>query len=82
MVGWLSISQVREREWAVQPAGLDLYDGLPGIELFLAYMAALTGEARYPEMARATLQSIQTLLKHPQQHRALQRIGAFEGWGD
>lgn len=80
-VGWLGLAQVREREWTLQPAGLDLYDGLPGITLFLSYLAALTGEPRYRNLADAALHNIRTLLKHPRKQEAVKNTGAFEGWG-
>ncbi len=79
--GWLGITQVREREWTLQPAGLDLYAGLPGITLFLAHLGALTGEQRYQRLAEAALHNIRMLLKHPHKSEAMQNIGAFEGWG-
>jgi type 2 lantibiotic biosynthesis protein LanM len=78
--GWLSIGQMNEHEWGLQPAGLDLYNGLPGIVLFLAYLAALTGEERYRRLAAAALQNIRMQLKHPQQE-ALGTVGAFSGLG-
>jgi type 2 lantibiotic biosynthesis protein LanM len=81
--GWMSIVQPSEHEWSLQPAGLDLYDGLPGIVLFLAHLAALTKEERYLRLARAGLQNMTRLLKHPQQQEMLGSIGigAFSGWG-
>ena len=79
--GWLSIGPRSEHEWAVQPAGLDLYNGLPGIVLFLAYLEALTGGERYRHLARAALQNIMVLLKQPQQQKAWSNVGAFSGWG-
>jgi type 2 lantibiotic biosynthesis protein LanM len=79
--GWLGLAQVREREWTLQSAGLDLYNGLPGITLFLAYLAALTGEQRYRSLAEKSLQNILTLLTHPHKQEAMKSIGAFEGWG-
>jgi type 2 lantibiotic biosynthesis protein LanM len=79
--GWLEMVQVNEREWTLQPAGLDLYNGLPGITLFLAHLSALTGEQRYRNLAEAALQNIRALLTHPRKLDALQLIGAFDGWG-
>jgi type 2 lantibiotic biosynthesis protein LanM len=79
--GWMSLVQPSEHEWALQPAGLDLYNGLPGIVLFLAHLAALTKEERYLHLAKAGLQNILALLKHPQRHEMVSSIGAFSGWG-
>lgn len=79
--GWLGIEQVRERDWSLRSAGLDLHNGLPVITLFLAYLAALTGEQRYRNLAEAALQNIRTLLTHPYKQEVIKHIGAFDGWG-
>lgn len=79
LVNWLGILQVREQEWEVEAAGLDLYNGLPGITLFLAHLARLSGEARYLNLARTALRTIQHMLHHPQKPPILNYSGAFEG---
>lgn len=80
--GWLGIRQAREQEWEVRAAGPDLYNGLPGIALFLAYLAELTGETRYLEYARAALRTIrQLLLDTPQKQQIVKCVGAFDGCG-
>jgi type 2 lantibiotic biosynthesis protein LanM len=79
--GWMGMERVRERDWTLQSAGLDLYNGLPGFTLFLAYLAALTREQRYLDLAEAALQNIRTLLKYPRKQKAMKHIGAFDGWG-
>ena len=63
------------KHWSLQPAGLDLYDGIPGIALFLAFLGEVTGEARFANLARA---AVVTLLDGNQ---TLEGIGAFSGWG-
>jgi type 2 lantibiotic biosynthesis protein LanM len=79
--GWLGIAQVRERDWTLRSAGLDLHSGLPGITFFLAYLAAVTREQRYRDLAEAALENIRTLLTHPRKQEAIKHIGAFDGWG-
>ena len=78
---WIGLTLVRDREWQVTVAGLDLYSGLPGILLFLAYLGQITGETRYTDLARAGLRSLQMLIE--QNHGFLERmgIGAFSGLG-
>jgi type 2 lantibiotic biosynthesis protein LanM len=44
--------------YRLQPAGLDLYDGIGGISLFLAALASLTGENKYLDLALSALQPI------------------------
>jgi type 2 lantibiotic biosynthesis protein LanM len=80
-VGWVGLAQQPDLDWGVQPAGLDLYNGLPGIALFLAYLGHLTGEQRTRDLARAALHSIQAILRHPQSAQAIKKMGAFAGWG-
>src|SRR5437867_3566426 len=33
---WIGLNLDRKRHWSIASAGLDLYDGVPGIALFLA----------------------------------------------
>ncbi|MGI0493748.1 type 2 lanthipeptide synthetase LanM family protein [Alkalinema pantanalense CENA528] len=76
---WIGLTWVNERHWSVVPLGLDLYDGLPGVLLFLAYLGAMTNEQRYTDLAQATLT---TMLRKVEQHRSrIQQIGGFSGWG-
>lgn len=79
--GWLSISPVKEREWQLVPTGPDLYDGLPGIVLFLAYLQILTGESRYLTLARQALTTLRGLGAEDRERPADAAIGAFSGWG-
>jgi hypothetical protein len=46
---WIGLTPVgaRERSTSLQPLGLALYNGLPGCSLFLAYLAAATGDKSY-----------------------------------
>lgn len=67
----MSIAQPSEHEWSLQPAGLDLYDGLPDIVLFPAHLAALTKDERYLRLARAALQNILVRLNIPSGRRRL-----------
>ena len=76
---WIGLTFVGEREWTLVSLGLDLYDGLPGITLFLAYLGAMTGEARYTALARAALRAVHHQIEKYQAD--LKWIGAFGGWG-
>jgi type 2 lantibiotic biosynthesis protein LanM len=77
--GWLGLTPVREERWGIAPLGVDLYDGLPGVTLFLAQFGAATGEDRYAALARSALLGLRRRLK--QTDYPLRSIGAFEGWG-
>jgi type 2 lantibiotic biosynthesis protein LanM len=52
---WIGVSLMGEQHWALVPAGVDLYSGLPGIALFLARLAVTTHEQRYEELARKAM---------------------------
>jgi type 2 lantibiotic biosynthesis protein LanM len=77
--GWLGLKLVREGRWAIAPLGTDLYDGLPGVALFLAHLGTVTGTDRYTALARAALVGLRRRLKQTDQ--PLRSVGAFEGWG-
>jgi type 2 lantibiotic biosynthesis protein LanM len=76
-VSWVGLAAVRERAWSLVPLGADLYDGLPGVAFFLAYLGAVTGEGRYTRLARAALATLRKSLRP----EAVPGVGAFAGWG-
>lgn len=76
---WLGLTLEKERYWSPAPLGLDLYDGLPGVALFLAYLGAITQESRYISLAQATLTTIRRRVE--QRKSYITWIGAFDGWG-
>jgi type 2 lantibiotic biosynthesis protein LanM len=59
--------------------GADLYGGLAGQALFLAYLGAVTEETRYTRMAR---EASTALRRRVERDRSSARsIGGFNGWG-
>jgi type 2 lantibiotic biosynthesis protein LanM len=83
-VSWLGLTPVTDKHWTLVPLGLDLYDGLPGVALFLAYLGRISGEGRYTALARVALATMQCELKHIRssvQMSEAQQIGGFTGWG-
>ncbi|WP_009630784.1 type 2 lanthipeptide synthetase LanM family protein [Synechocystis sp. PCC 7509] len=78
-VSWIGLTLVNDRHWSVAPLGYDLYDGLPGIILFLAYLGAISAEDRYTNLARSALQTLQRQLE--QGRSWIDQIGGFSGWG-
>lgn len=75
---WIGLTLVNDRHWSVAPLGCDLYDGLPGVILFLAYLGAISAEERYTNLARSALQTLQ---KQLEQSHWIEQIGGFSGWG-
>ena len=76
---WIGLTLTAKDRWSLAPLGLDLYNGLPGVTLFLAYLGAITGEERYSGLSRAALTTIQRQVEQNRPH--LTSIGAFDGWG-
>jgi type 2 lantibiotic biosynthesis protein LanM len=78
-VSWIGLTHTNERYWSIAPLGMDLYDGLPGVALFLAYLGTITQEERYAALAHATLT---TLRRQVERCRSfIPSIGGFTGWG-
>jgi len=78
-VTWLGLTLIKARHWTLLPLGMDLYDGIPGIALFLAYLGAIAKEERYTQLARVALRSIQHNIK--ESPASIPLIGGFSGWG-
>jgi type 2 lantibiotic biosynthesis protein LanM len=77
-VSWIGLAAVQERAWSLVPLGTDLYDGLPGVAFFLAYLESITGEERYRLLASAALETLRHSLRH--RPEAVTSVGAFAGW--
>jgi lantibiotic modifying enzyme len=78
-VSWLGLKLTSKRHWSLVPLESDLYAGIPGVLLFLAYLGAVTGEERYASLARAALATLRRQMEHSRPY--LTSIGAFDGWG-
>ncbi|HET9283677.1 MAG TPA: type 2 lanthipeptide synthetase LanM family protein [Candidatus Angelobacter sp.] len=57
-VAWIGLNYRVSEGWGLEPAGLDLYSGLPGIALFLANLGAITEDSRHTELARLAVSTI------------------------
>jgi type 2 lantibiotic biosynthesis protein LanM len=80
-VAWIGLNLIRQKQWVLVPLGLDFYDGLPGIALFLAYLGSISGKERYTELARAALNTIQRQIDPSKRKKGFRQIGGFFGWG-
>jgi type 2 lantibiotic biosynthesis protein LanM len=78
-VTWIGLELTAGQNWDITPLGIDLYGGLPGMALFLAYSGALLREERYTTLARKTLNSIMRQVELLRSE--LPEIGGLEGWG-
>jgi type 2 lantibiotic biosynthesis protein LanM len=78
-VSWIGLQLTGKDQCSLGPLTVDLYDGLAGVTLFLAYLGAITGEGRYTALAQAALT---TLRRQVDRGRAtITAIGGFAGWG-
>lgn len=75
---WYGISE-GETGGGIDPAGMDLYAGIPGIALFLAHLADCTGANPMRELGNLATNSIQDLVTSV--GGELPGIGFFEGAG-
>ncbi len=55
---WLGAALIADRYWLVEPLENDLYNGLPGVALFLAHLGHCTGEARWTVLAQETMATV------------------------
>jgi len=76
---WLGMISADERRWSILPLTLDLYDGLPGVTLFLAYLGVTTGDDRYTRLAQESCTAM--LQKLEECRSSIKVIGGFCGWG-
>jgi type 2 lantibiotic biosynthesis protein LanM len=75
---WVGLDLIGEH-WSLVPLGVDLYNGLPGVALFLAYLGHVSGDRRYATLAQA---ATATMLHQAQQYGTPgDSIGGFDGWG-
>ncbi|KAB8331084.1 type 2 lantipeptide synthetase LanM [Scytonema tolypothrichoides VB-61278] len=78
-VSWIGLMLLNQKHWTLIPLGMELYHGLPGIILFLAYLGTVTEQKRYTEQARAALITLQRQVESSKAF--MTSIGGFEGWG-
>lgn len=78
-VSWLGLTAFQERYWDLAPLGPDLYGGLSGIALFLAYLGEATGDDGHTGLAEGALASVRFRLARPE--LPSRQVGAYSGWG-
>ncbi|HEX4964737.1 MAG TPA: type 2 lanthipeptide synthetase LanM, partial [Thermoanaerobaculia bacterium] len=76
---WIGLRSQLGRDWHLRPLGSDLYGGLPGVAVFLSYLAEITGEERHRRLAQA---GWRTLWREWEALKGvLTSVGGFDGWG-
>jgi type 2 lantibiotic biosynthesis protein LanM len=76
---WIGMCMRESDTFSLLPLDVDLYSGLSGQALFLAWLGELTGEARYVELARETTVALRRRLAMPSP--AMELLGAYIGAG-
>ena len=78
-VAWMTCSPAGTRQWVYQEMENDLYNGLPGLCLFFAYLASATGEDRYSDISKGAWKTVARHAQTPAPYS--NKPGAFTGWG-
>ncbi|MCC5661572.1 type 2 lantipeptide synthetase LanM family protein [Nostoc sp. XA010] len=78
-ISWIGLTVINEKHWSLAPLGIDLYDGLPGVILFLAYLGTVTADNRYTALAKSALTTMQDQLEIGKS--LIKAIGGFHGLG-
>jgi type 2 lantibiotic biosynthesis protein LanM len=76
---WLGLVFLREKVWRIMPLGIDLYNGLGGVALFMAYLHQATREEQHLHLARATVLTMRQQLGETED--TIKINGGFSGWG-
>jgi type 2 lantibiotic biosynthesis protein LanM len=79
MASWIGIRLMGKHHWTVAPLGWSLFDGIPGIALFFAYLGEITQQERYTRLAHQSLSTLQRQVEYDRS--IITSIGAFDGWG-
>lgn len=80
-INWPGVIEINGQGWNLLPAGPDLYNGLAGIALFLAYLGQVSGEEQHTRLARLTWQAINNQFAREQRYLQWGMTGAFNGVG-
>ncbi|WNG54492.1 type 2 lantipeptide synthetase LanM [Archangium gephyra] len=81
---WLVPRRLEGRHWTLGETGPDLYFGLSGITLFLAWLGAVSGAPHHRELAEAAAATLRGQVRSASGRRPtlkLDKVGAFDGWG-
>lgn len=76
LINWMGLTLTPNQQWTLAPLGTDLYAGIPGVALFLAYIGEITQNQTYINLAKTAVNT----LKHKLTTTPSKFIGAFSGW--
>jgi type 2 lantibiotic biosynthesis protein LanM len=78
-VSWIGLTLTAKDNWSLVPLGIDLYNGLPGLAFFLAYLGNAAQEARFTALAREVVKTVCRRVSASPLHGF--SLGAFDGLG-
>lgn len=78
-VTWLGVRLTARHQWTFAPLGMDFYDGVPGIALFLAFLGEGTDDASYTRLAESALETVRSRIAEDPE--CLTSVGGYTGWG-
>ncbi|MEA5617255.1 type 2 lanthipeptide synthetase LanM family protein [Cronbergia sp. UHCC 0137] len=78
-VNWMGLTLTTHHQWTLAPMGTDLYAGVPGVTLFLAYLGAVTKNSTYTHLAQTALTTLKQQIIRDS--ASIKFIGGFSGWG-
>ncbi len=76
---WIGLTPVIGHGWQLRPMRTDLYSGLPGTILFLAYLGEVTAREEPRRLAEKALKTLRKQIEW--QLGEIEHIGGFSGWG-
>ncbi len=78
---WIGL-EFRDKRWSLEPTPDDLYAGLPGIALFLAFLGEIDHDPAATALARAAIATLLLQIEAwSETEKGPASIGAFQGWG-
>jgi type 2 lantibiotic biosynthesis protein LanM len=76
---WIGLTVTGDERWSLSPIRTNIYDGLAGIALFLAYLGQVSGNEAFLNLARQTAASVEASWRAD--NAAQPCIGGFSGLG-
>jgi len=67
---WLSVGFIGTNRYRIQPMSMFLYDGIPGVVLFLSALYAVTADPEIKRLNDAAIQSLRQVIENMNQYRA------------
>lgn len=61
----MNLDDLGQWRWSLSPLGTDVYEGVGGMALFFAFLAACTGRSDFEALARAALEPVRRAWREP-----------------